>query len=155
MKEDQASHVFFHLATSPEAVAGSRHAQDAEEDALLVVQHDKDGKDIEPRLKASRPSRPWCNRVKPSVGNACNNQPFVAGLWDQGVFRHFCDTRESPPLYGGLVFGKPFLLYHRSGHFPQRHTSRFNGFRVLPVSMFVASVFTLRRSAPGCLFRFP
>ena len=30
-----------------------------------------------------------------------------AGLWDQGVFPHFCDTRESPPLYWGLVFGKP------------------------------------------------
>ena len=44
----------------------------------------------------------------------------VTGLWDQGVFPHFCDTRESPPLYGGLnVFGKPFLLYHRRGHFPQ------------------------------------
>ena len=41
------------------------------------------------------------------------------GLWDQGVFPHFCDTRESPRLYWGLVFGKPFLLYHRSGHFPQ------------------------------------
>ena len=36
-----------------------------------------------------------------------------------GVYSHFCDTRESPPLYGVLVFGKPFLLYHRSGHFPQ------------------------------------
>ena len=44
---------------------------------------------------------------------------FRAGLWDQGVFPHFCDTRESLPLYGGLVFGKPFLLYHRSGHSPQ------------------------------------
>ena len=29
-------------------------------------------------------------------------------------------TRESPPLYGVLVFGKPFLWYHRSGfHVPQ------------------------------------
>ena len=36
-----------------------------------------------------------------------------------GVYSHFCDTRESPPVYGVLVFGKPFLLYHRSGHFPQ------------------------------------
>ena len=35
-----------------------------------------------------------------------------------GVFPH-CDTRQSPPSYGGLVFGKPFLLYHRSGHSPQ------------------------------------
>ena len=40
-------------------------------------------------------------------------------LWDQGVYPHFCDTRESPPLYGVLVFGKPFSLYARSGHFPQ------------------------------------
>ena len=39
-----------------------------------------------------------------------------AGLW---VYSHFCDTRGSPPVYGVLVFGKPFLLYHRSGHFPQ------------------------------------
>ena len=39
---------------------------------------------------------------------------------NQGVYSHFCDTRESPALYGVLVFGKPFLLYHRSGfHFPQ------------------------------------
>ena len=30
--------------------------------------------------------------------------------------RGFCDTRESHPLYGGLVFGKAFLLYHRSSH---------------------------------------
>ena len=37
----------------------------------------------------------------------------------RGLFNHFCDTRESPPLYGVVVFGKPFLLYHRSGHFPQ------------------------------------
>ena len=44
---------------------------------------------------------------------------YLSGLWDQGVFPHFCDTRESPPFYGELVFGKPFLLYHRSGHFPQ------------------------------------
>ena len=42
-----------------------------------------------------------------------------SGLWDQGVCPHFCDTRESPPLYRGLVFGRPFLLYHRSGHFTQ------------------------------------
>ena len=43
-----------------------------------------------------------------------------AGLWDQGVLPHFCDTRESPLYMGGVVFGKPFLLYHRSGfHFPQ------------------------------------
>ena len=43
------------------------------------------------------------------------------GLWNQGVYSHFCDTRESPPVYGVLVFGvRPFLLYHRSGfHFPQ------------------------------------
>ena len=24
-----------------------------------------------------------------------------------------------PSLYGGIVFGRPLLLYHRSGHFPQ------------------------------------
>ena len=30
---------------------------------------------------------------------------FLAGLWDQGVNPHFCDTREPPPFYGGLAFG--------------------------------------------------
>ena len=45
--------------------------------------------------------------------------PFKPGFWNQGVYSHFCDTRESPPVYGLLVFGNPFLLYHRSGHFPQ------------------------------------
>ena len=28
-------------------------------------------------------------------------------LKDQGVYAHFCDTRESPPFYGKLVFAKP------------------------------------------------
>ena len=32
------------------------------------------------------------------------------GLWDQEVYRHFWDTRESPPLKGGLVFWKPFVV---------------------------------------------
>ena len=42
------------------------------------------------------------------------------GLWDQGVYSRFCDTRESPPSYMGVDFGvRPFLLYHRSGPFPQ------------------------------------
>ena len=36
--------------------------------------------------------------------------PFVSGLWDQGIYAT-SDTRE--------VFGKPCLLYRRSGHFPQ------------------------------------
>ena len=45
-----------------------------------------------------------------------------SGLWKQGVYSHFCDTRESPPLYGLLVFGKPFLLYHRSA-FPTMRPS--------------------------------
>ena len=45
-----------------------------------------------------------------------------------GVFPHFCDTRESPRLYGGLVFGKPFLLHH-SGHFPQPCSRHFLIFR--------------------------
>ena len=42
-----------------------------------------------------------------------------AGLWDQGVYPHFCDTRESPFYMGGLSLGGLFLLYRRSGHFPQ------------------------------------
>ena len=43
---------------------------------------------------------------------------FCSGLWDEGVSPHFCDT--SPPIYiNKIVFGKPFLLYHRSGHSPQ------------------------------------
>ena len=33
----------------------------------------------------------------------------VAGLWDQRLYSHFCDARESPPLHWGLVFGKPFF----------------------------------------------
>ena len=50
--------------------------------------------------------------------------PSSSGLWNQGVYSHFCDTRESPPVYGVLVFGKPNLLYHRSGfHFPQPWSS--------------------------------
>ena len=45
---------------------------------------------------------------------------YTSGLWNQGIYSHFCDTRESPPVYGILVFGKPFWLYHRSGfHFPK------------------------------------
>ena len=48
-----------------------------------------------------------------------NGKPFESGLWDPGVHPHLCDTRESPPLYGVLVFGKPFWLYHRSGHLTQ------------------------------------
>ena len=58
---------------------------------------------------------PW--RSSPRFG--VELQRCRSGLWDQGVYSHFCDTRESPPLYRVLVFGKPFLLYHRSGHFPQ------------------------------------
>ena len=41
----------------------------------------------------------------------------------KGFSNHFWDTFGNlplKPLYGGLVFGKPFSLYHRSGfHFPQ------------------------------------
>ena len=36
-----------------------------------------------------------------------------AGLWDQGVYLHFCDIRESSTVYGGLIFGKPLLLYQK------------------------------------------
>ena len=36
--------------------------------------------------------------------------PSGAGLWNQGACPHFCDTRESPPVYGVLVFGKPFVV---------------------------------------------
>ena len=42
-----------------------------------------------------------------------------AGVWDQGVDPDFCDTRESPLSMIKLVFGKPILLHHRSGHSPQ------------------------------------
>ena len=28
---------------------------------------------------------------------------FFPRLWDLGVYPHFCDTRESPPLHWGLV----------------------------------------------------
>ena len=48
-----------------------------------------------------------------------------AGLWDPGGFPHFCDARESPPLYGaswGVSLWEALLLYHRSGHFPQPWT---------------------------------
>ena len=48
-----------------------------------------------------------------------NFNHFSAGLWDQGVYPHFCDTRQSPLFHGWLVFGRPFLLYHRCGYFPQ------------------------------------
>ena len=34
----------------------------------------------------------------------------TSNIWNQG-----CGIKESPPLCGGLVFGKPFLVYHRSG----------------------------------------
>ena len=53
------------------------------------------------------------------IGSPLRGWPGIqikAGLWNQGVYSPFCDTRESPPLYGVLVFGKPFLLYPRSGH---------------------------------------
>ena len=40
-------------------------------------------------------------------------------LWGQGVSPHFSDTRESTFYMHKIVFGKPFLLYHRSGHSPQ------------------------------------
>ena len=37
----------------------------------------------------------------------------------RGLSNHFRDTFGNLPLKKGLlVFGKPFLLYHRSGHFP-------------------------------------
>ena len=39
-------------------------------------------------------------------------------------FPHFSDTRESPLLIGGLVFGRPFLLHCRSGHFPAALTRK-------------------------------
>ena len=34
-----------------------------------------------------------------------------SGLWDQGLYPHFCDTRESPPMYGGFVFGNSFHFH--------------------------------------------
>ena len=41
----------------------------------------------------------------------------------RGLSNHVCDTFANLPLYlegEGVVFGKPFLWYHRSGfHFPQ------------------------------------
>ena len=30
---------------------------------------------------------------------------YLSGMWDQGVYPHFCDTRESPPLTGGSSLG--------------------------------------------------
>ena len=38
----------------------------------------------------------------------------------RGFSNHFCATRESPFIWiKYIVFGEPFLLYHRSGHSPQ------------------------------------
>ena len=33
---------------------------------------------------------------------------FGSGLWDQGVYPHFCDTRESPLYMGSWSLGAPF-----------------------------------------------
>ena len=51
----------------------------------------------------------------------------ISGLWDQGVYPHFCDTRQSPPLPAGLVFGAgPFCTcpgcraFHESRNPPPR-----------------------------------
>ena len=73
------------------------------------------------RTTKERDDERWVCQADPSRFAAflVKTLALKAGLWDQGVYTHFCDTRE-PPLYiGGLVFGRPFWLYHRSGHFPQ------------------------------------
>ena len=41
----------------------------------------------------------------------------------RGLSNHFCDTFGNPLFISKLVFGRPFLLYHRSGHFPQPCTA--------------------------------
>ena len=38
---------------------------------------------------------------------ALSYRPFVSGLWDQGVYPHFCDTRESPHYMVGLSLRGP------------------------------------------------
>ena len=42
-------------------------------------------------------------------------EPTKTGFWDQGVSPHFCDIFGIPFHIHKIVFGKPFLLYHRSG----------------------------------------
>ena len=55
---------------------------------------------------------------KPREAGMGGIMPRVVG--SLGAYPHFCDTRIISPLYGGLVFGKPCSLHHRSGfHFPQ------------------------------------
>ena len=39
------------------------------------------------------------------------------GLWDQGVYSHFCDTREAPPLYG-ISLWKALFVVSQKGSFP-------------------------------------
>ena len=49
-----------------------------------------------------------------------------AQLWDPGADPHFSDTRESPLLYEGFVFGRPLLLYHSGFHLSQPWTEARN-----------------------------
>ena len=55
----------------------------------------------------------------PVVWHCIENLYRVVG--SRGLSNHFCDTRESPPLYGeNSRWAALFVTYHRSGfHFPQ------------------------------------
>ena len=53
---------------------------------------------IESEVGTLRDQRNWIRRT---------SQPFN-WLWDQGVYPHFCDTRESPLYMGGWSLGGHF-----------------------------------------------
>ena len=80
-------------------------------------------------------SKGQCQMRRPALARVAQHwfkqplgpNPQKTGLWNQGAYPHICDTREPPPFYGGLVFGKPLLLHHRSGlHFPHPEASKKN-----------------------------
>ena len=63
------------------------------------------------------------------------NIPCSSGLWDQGVYRHFCDTRKSPLYMGGWSLGGPFCCITEVviSHSPAVHQLEADAKGTLPV----------------------
>ena len=64
----------------------------------------------EPGSERESPQNIQCRPPEPIGTFLFSNIFYVRVVGSGGVSPHFCDTRESPPLYGRLVFGKPLSV---------------------------------------------